>query len=380
MSAGDTESAAELLKFQKQKYVYPLDCHLGVNELPFKITVRMMTAIAKEAVLASSYQRATEAVREHYGVSISTATVRSVTDFVGSVVFEDDRQRAEAARKTSTISIDKRRKHRSKDDILYIEMDGAMVNTRIQHEDSSWMECKIGIAFHAKDIRIWKAKNGEIRRQITRKQLVGYIGNYKEFQYHVLAMAERFEYQYCAKIVVISDGADWIHTIVSTLFPGAVHILDLSHVKERVNAFGKWAVENDEDARVWIEKINGMIEDSRIDEVLKELEAYKDIKCPSGILNLYTYISNHRTCMDYRLYRESGYFVGSGAAESANKYTMQNRMKLQGMRWNKETGQGMLSLKARLESGCWNEVEPLLRSSHRLTWRFFIRIFSKELA
>ena len=70
-----------------------------------------------------------------------------------------------------------------------------------------------------------------------------------------------------------------------------------------------------------------------------------------GIQNPYTYIENHKSCMDYGAFREAGYFVGSGAIESVNKYTMQNRMKLQGMRWNRETGQGMLSLKARLESG-----------------------------
>ena len=67
--------------------------------------------------------------------------------------------------------------------------------------------------------------------------------------------------------------------------------------------------------------------------------------------------------MNYKDYKDKGYFVGSGASESANKYTMQNRMKLQGMRWNVATGQGMLSLKARLESNCWDEVDPILRNS-----------------
>jgi hypothetical protein len=35
--------------------------------------------------------------------------------------------------------------------------------------------------------------------------------------------------------------------------------------------------------------------------------------------------------MDYRSFREKGYFVGSGAIESANRYLMQNRMKLPGI-------------------------------------------------
>ena len=66
--------------------------------------------------------------------------------------------------------------------------------------------------------------------------------------------------------------------------------------------------------------------------------------------------------MDYKAYREANIYVGSGAIESANKYTMQNRMKLQGMRWNPDTAQGVLALKSRLESDHWYEIEPLLQA------------------
>ena len=138
--------------------------------------------------------------------------------------------------------------------------------------------------------------------------------------------------------------------------------MDLSHVKEHVGDFGKWINKDADEASKWIEKINKMIEESQIEEVLKTLEPYANTKCPDNVLNLYKYISNHKECMDYKKYKSLGYFVGSGASESANKYVMQNRMKLQGMRWNKETGQGVLSLKARMESGCWHEVESLLEA------------------
>ena len=361
LAPADSSSAEALKELQDGKYVSPLDEYLGVDQLPFKITVRMMSAIAKEAIRASSYQRAADIIREHYGVEISTATVRLVTDYVGSVIFNDDKSRAEEAENSLTLKIDRRKKHRRNDDILYIEMDGALVNTRVQKEGTSWMECKIGLAFHSNDIRSWTTKKGETRRQITKKRLVGYIGNYNVFKYHLLALARRYEYQFCTQIVVISDGAGWIQTLVSSLFPEAVHILDLSHVKEHIGDFGKWIMKDEEEASEWIENITALIEDSRTDEVLDILEEYRGIKCPQNILNLHTYISNHKDCMDYKAYKKSGYFVGSGASESANKYTMQNRMKLQGMRWNKETGQGVLSLKARLESGCWHEVEPLIQ-------------------
>lgn len=350
-------------KGQHERGIYPLDSFLGVDRLPFKISIKMMVAIAKEAARASSYQRAAEVINEHYGVCLSKDTVRCVTDYVGAVVFEDDKKRAEKAETSLLLPFDRRKKHRRANDILYIEMDGAMLNTRIQKEGSSWMECKIGLAFHADDLKSWRTRQGDIRREITKKRLVGYIGNCQRFKYHILALAERYNYRSCAKIVVISDGAEWIHRLVMDVFPDATHILDLSHVKERVSEYGKWLIGNETEAATWIERINSQIEESNIDAVLSELEPYKDRKCPQNVLNLHTYISNHRACMNYKEYRENGYFVGSGASESANKYTMQNRMKLQGMRWNVETGQGMLCLKARLESDCWHEVVQLLHNA-----------------
>lgn len=354
------DSVKALAAIQKEKYICPLDIAIGVNKLPFKITTKMMTAMAKEAIRSTSYERAAQVIQEHYGVKIGTANVRFVTDYVGFVVYEDDKRRADEAKAAYAVRIDKRKKHRRSDDILYLEMDGAMVNTRVQTEDSSWKECKIGMAFHSSDIRAYRTDSGEIRRQILKKRIVGYIGNYNVFKYHLLAIARDYNYQYCSKIVVISDGASWIKTIVDELFPDAIHILDLCHVKEHVGDFGKWLIKDEREAHQWITKVCALIEEGEIEQVLEFLRPYKDIKYPQNVLNLYTYIENHRTSMDYRSYKKANYFLGSGAIESANKYTMQNRMKLQGMRWNIEPAQRVLSLKARLESDRWHEVEPLL--------------------
>ena len=355
-----SDSVKALANIQKEKYICPLDIAIGVNKLPFKITPKMMTAIAKEAIRSTSHERAAQVIQEHYGVKIGTANVRFVTDYVGSVIYEDDKCRADEAKAAHAVRIDKRKKRRRSDDILYLEMDGAMVNTRVQTEDSSWKECKIGMAFHSSDIRAYRTDSGEIRRQILKRRIVGYIGNYNVFKYHLLAIACDYNYQYCSKIVVISDGASWIKTIVDELFPDAIHILDLCHVKEHVGDFGKWLIKDEREAHQWITKVCALIEEGEIDQVLEFLRPYKDIKCPQNVLNLYTYIENHKTSMDYRSYKKANCFLGSGTIESANKYTMQNRMKLQGMRWNIEPAQRVLSLKARLESDCWHEVEPLL--------------------
>ena len=352
--------AEKLLQLTQQKSVYPLDSFLGIDELPFKITAKMMATIAREAVRAASYDRAAESIELHYGVKIGDDTVRKVTDFVGGIVFDNDTSQAQKAALQHSQPIDRRKIHKRKSDILYIEMDGAMVNTRAKVDGTSWKECKIAIAFLYEDMKSWCTQAGETRRQITEKQFIGYIGSYIVFKNYVLALAERYKYKYRNQIVFVTDGADWIHKLITELFPKAVHILDLSHVKEHVGDFGKFIYKDEASARQWIDHVIDMIEESKIDTLLQELSQYKDTKCPKNVLNLYTYISNHKDCMDYKNYREKGYFVGSGASESANKYVMQDRMKLQGMRWSKSNAQKMLALKCRLEGGIWNTVEDLI--------------------
>ena len=358
----DKESAENLKKIQKSKSVCPLDCMLGIDNLPFKITIHMMSAIAKEGVRASSYRRATESIKEHYHIDISERTVRDVTDYVGVVLFEYCKHEADKAKDNHGTPIDRRKKHRRDDDILYLEMDGSMVETRpVSAKDDKWRECKIGIAFLSEDIKTWITKKGEERRAITKKRFTGFIGYYKDFQYYLLSIAEYYQYKYRSKIVIISDGAEWISKIRKELFPEAIHILDLSHVKEHVNRYAKWLFKTDETAiNQWVAEINTMIENSQTQEVLSKLIEYKDLKHPADITNLYKYIYERQESMDYKAFKDAGFYVGSGAIESANKYVMQDRMKLQGMRWNVPNAQGMLTLKTYYESNCWNEVEPLL--------------------
>lgn len=68
---------------------------------------------------------------------------------------------------------------------------------------------------------------------------------------------------------------------------------------------------------------------------------------------------------DYPTYKKKGYFVGIGAIESGNIRFMQNRMKLQEMRWKLESAQGMLSLKSKYELGRWDEViDPIQKKGY----------------
>ena len=90
----DDASKQKLSELQDSKGVCPLDIVLRLDKIPFKITPGMMCDIAKEAVRAPSYERATEVIIERYNVDrISIKTVRDVTNYVGTLVYADDCER-----------------------------------------------------------------------------------------------------------------------------------------------------------------------------------------------------------------------------------------------------------------------------------------------
>ncbi|MCD8018695.1 MAG: hypothetical protein LUF92_03665 [Clostridiales bacterium] len=137
------------------------------------------------------------------------------------------------------------------------------------------------------------------------------------------------------------------------LFPNAQRILDLYHLKENVYSYSKARFQLDEARyKPWAERIFQELEDGHWENLLGQLDS--DEKYPNCV-NLYHYISENRVAIDYSMYKEEGYFIGSGAIESDNKIVLQKRMKQAGMRWEPKTAQYLLTLKSKQESDRWEK-------------------------
>lgn len=237
-----------------------------------------------------------------------------------------------------------------------------MVHIRDKKNGDGWMESKHAIAFNSSNIHYFHSDEGKVTgHRILRRDFTGYIGSADDFKYHLYALAKRNDCDFCSELVVISDGALWIRDIIKELLPKAVHILDLYHAKENAGKFAQSVKRGKNQKKEFADKLCTLIDDGNVEELLNVLDPFKDEKFPPGVLNFYRYVENHKDCMNYPLYKSKGYFVGSGAIESGNIRLMQNRMKLQGMRWKLSNGQGMLSLKAKYESNKWDEVEALMQ-------------------
>ncbi len=347
------EDKERLIESEGAKSIAPLDCFLGIAGLPFKMSVEMMLECAFWAQDQASFQRAEEKILRTMGLFINDDTVRLASNYIGRRVFENNCLQAKEA--WDSFCAKPFPAKRRREGVLYIEVDGAAVNTR--HKDSNgstWRENKLAVFFSSDNIYTYRKSNGETCRKIQKKEYVPYIGCAAEFKKHVLAGALRNGHGEYRRTVVISDGAGWIANMKDELFGSdAVHILDFFHLAENVYSYGKAKFNMDERAyKPWAEKICKMLKAGEWRQVLNGELAPEETY--PNTANLYHYINENKERIDYPRYLSEGFFIGSGAVESSNKTIVQKRLKQAGMRWNPETAQYMLTLVAKWESGLWN--------------------------
>lgn len=313
----------------------------------------MMCEVAFWAQNQSSYKAAETILKKIYGVEITFETIRQIADCVGKIVFEEDTKKAnESYRNMRNMEFLKNKKG-----ILYIQADGATLNTREKDEDgSTWRENKLGIVFSSDNIRTYTNKKGEKESRIMKREYTSYIGSVEEFKKYLFDCAVRNGYGQYGTTIILSDGAAWIRNMSEELFPDSIQILDLYHLCENTYIYAKVIYKNDEARyRPWADDIIEKLKESKITEVMEILKPLRNRKIPKGTVNLYTYITNNINRIDYKSYKDRGYYVGSGAIESGNKVVLQKRLKLAGMRWNALTAQYLLTLRSKLESELWLE-------------------------
>ena len=364
----DPESANKLWELHHLKSVVPLDEVFGIDILPFKMSVDLMLECAYWAQNQSSYEAAEQAMKRVHGLKINDDAIRMVANEIGRIVFEEDCRLAES----SLADFDACRIpfKRDREGVLYIECDGAALNTRHQNDQgASWRENKLGIVFSTQDIKYYcNARTGVRHHRIERREYVAFIGGVEQFKKHLLNCALKNGYGHYAKVVVLSDGAAWIANMTGEIFSGAQHILDFFHLSENVYDFAKELFDLDEKKYTpWAQRITEMLRQGKADEVLNELDALPPVK-ERCCFDLAAYIRKHRAHIDYPSYVAQGLFIGSGAIESGNKVVLQKRLKQAGMRWEAQTAQYLLTLKSKQESGLWySEVVSRVKRYYGLT-------------
>jgi len=323
----------------------PLDKMLGIESNSYKMTKKMMVEVSYYAQNQVSFEKAREMINRVFKIDINEETIRKIAEETGRKIFESDTKRAEQ----TYLNIPQIGMSKNRPGTLYLLTDGASVNTRVEDENgSTWRENKTVMVFTDKDM-IKRKDGGHI---IVNKEYVPYIGSSDEFKKYVLDLAVRWGYGQVKQMVIIADGATWIRNMCEEIFPDAVQILDLFHLKENIYTYGKHIFNQDASQYTpWAETVIDKIEKGKINEALAFIPETE--KLPAGVVNLKTYITNNIEKINYPQYKAKGWFVGSGAIESANKTIVQQRLKRSGMRWSVLGAQAILTLRAKVESRLW---------------------------
>jgi hypothetical protein len=377
------EDAQKLKNLGYKGYVYPVDEKLGVSRLPFDMTISTMLKVAQEACKADSYEDAQNRLAE-LGITVNDDTIRVVTNAVGKLVLENEM--IEAERAFSVLNKGKLSFPEIKiPKILYLLVDGSMVHTRKEYkavekphssnpeatedvtapEKSSpdtplkrdpWREDKLGMAFSTDNVFFWTDTHGEQQHHILKKDYVSYIGALSDFHKLMFSMALRNGYGTYDKTILLSDGATWIRDMKNIFFYDAQQILDYWHLCENVSNYAKAVFALDEKAyKPWTDDVCALLKKSKTLEALAKIKSLSKKQSSRATSNLAQYIENNIDNIDYATYLKKDYFIGSGAIESSNRYVVQRRVKLPGMRWNLDSVQNVVTLMTKIKSNRWEQ-------------------------
>jgi hypothetical protein len=281
--------------------------------------------------------------------------MRAVTNTLGALVFANDIKAAEAAWASFSSGRHLLPETKLKEHVLYLQVDGAMMPTRHKNEKgSTWRENKLGMAFSTDHCFSWTNKWGQKEYNITKREYTAFVEKVEGFKPLMLALALRNGYGRYGKTIILSDGATWIRNMKEELFPKAQQILDFYHLCENVSKFAKNIFgEKDSRHKDWADMICDFLRDSCFNRALSEINKLGKRSLAKSKFDLTQYLKNNEKNLDYASYIKNGFYIGSGAIESANRTVLQRRMKLPGMRWNLDTAQYLLSLIAKEKSGLW---------------------------
>lgn len=337
-------------------------CHKGAGVLDkeleiygeHRITKGMTEIITYMSQLVPSFERASEAIKKLLSIEVNPTQAQIISEEVGKRVFEKEKIKAEAAYEKPELAAPQEVPKNQKNGRLYIFTDGSQVNTRIKNDKgSTWKEMKLGLVFKDSDV-IRRSDESHI---VTQKEYTSYLGSVSEFKKFLFAAAARSGYGKIKETVIVGDGAAWIWNMVKEVFPDAVEILDYYHLDENINDYAKFIyADNEVKRKRWVKSVIDCVLNGKIEKAIKIIEEKQVDKLPDNIVNLYTYIKNNEHRIDYKAYKEKGYYIGSGAIESANKTVIQQRMKQSGMRWSINGAQYIAALRTKHESNSWDKV------------------------
>jgi hypothetical protein len=295
-------------------------------------------------------------------VHVAQETTRVLTEGVGEVLVEiEEEERAELAREWPAAL--------PGPEVQQISVDGSMIPL----VGGQWAE--------AKTLAV-----GEVQRDdagVVHTHNLSYFSRMTTAETFVAAVypeLHRRGTERAGTVCAVMDGAEWLQRVSDAYRPDAVRILDFAHAAEHVGNAGRavWGI----GSAALGEWLGTQLHELRHGDPVQVLAAIGDLPVATAgdpvaarlaQQQELAYLEKRRESIAYAQFHASGYPIGSGAVESANKLVVEARLKGAGMHWAPHNINPVLALRACQCSGRWSErwpeVSQRLHQRHRAQQR-----------
>jgi predicted nucleic acid-binding Zn ribbon protein len=330
-----------------EKAFSPLDEELGL--LPGNLAPRQQEHLVHLACFMP-FDKVAEMMQEMVSVQTNAETVRRLT------------QRMGAHMEATEVAADG--EHESKEEPLLqrcaFSADGAMIS--LVHKQ--WVETRT-VAIGEPQEKL----NAEGEREIHVGKL-SYFSRLAEASTFInLAEVEmrRRRVIETKEVGAVMDGADWCQTFTDRHRPDAVRILDFPHAAEHITKLletleqtGMRFPPHVLDRCLHILKHRGPQPLQRMADRLGS-----DLTQRKGVYEHLDYLRKRVALMQYPQFHSSGWPIGSGMVESANKNVVEARLKGTGMHWERKNVNPMLALRNAVCNDRWREMWQKAVLHHR---------------
>ncbi len=297
-----------------------------------------------------SFDSAVEKLTEHYGITIPTSAIRTITQRHAQAMVERELDTDLAQGGISQ---------------LIAEMDGTMVPivTFPQGETA--------------DSKADKRKLRSVEWKQARLSLVRKPWEVSKLYNATMAEATQAGAQLLdlaiqagagKKSLVhgLGDGAWWIVEQIEEKFgERGRYLIDFYHVSQYLASASETITGRDK--QEWLSKQQQLLKQSKVTEVLLELRSCLKREAEEqkreAIKGCERYLSNRQEYLDYESALKAGLPIGSGEVESGHRSVIQARLKLSGAWWKIENAEKMLALRSVRANRQWQSYWDNLRQA-----------------
>ena len=333
---------------------FPADAALGIVR---GCTPGAAKMLCHEAAKSQSYADASESLALLSGMRASPNTIQRLVGAVGPDMAAWAGERAPSAVQPG------------RDVAVCLEMD--MTGVRLLKKylkgvkgkdgPAKGRQIKCGVAF-----LLERGEDGLYHKVPDSSVHILSFGDVADFSAELDKAREKLGAGHVARLIVVSDGAEWIWNIVADRFWEAFEVVDFWHAAEHLNELCEFVHGKGDAASESFRMLRRKLKRYGVNCVIRHFECLEASKAKrKGINERLHYFLNHRGRMQYHLYRREGWPIGSGEVEGACRSLIKQRTDLSGQRWSPDGALNVLWVRALIKDGLHDQYWDTHRNRSR---------------